>query len=82
MEETKDKVSIDLASEIASYNIEGKWNDYIGVQKNVIETLRNEKFFDNNTVTMMIPVWLLELPQKESKRRWVPERDSNHCPKN
>lgn len=51
MGEKNDKVNIDLASEIASYNIDGKWNDYIGVQKNVIETLRNEKFFDNNTVT-------------------------------
>ncbi len=51
MEETKDKVSIDLASEIASYNLEGKWNDYIGVQKRVIETLRNENFFNNNTIT-------------------------------
>lgn len=42
MGEKNDKVNIDLASEIASYNIDGKWNDYIGVQKNVIETLRNE----------------------------------------
>lgn len=51
MEETKNRVNIDLASEIASYNLEGKWNDYIGVQKRVIETLRIENFFDNNTIT-------------------------------
>lgn len=51
MAERKNRISIDLASEVASYNLEGKWNDYIGVQKNVIETLRNEHFFDNNTIT-------------------------------
>ena len=50
MEEKNNKIRIDLASEIASYNIDGKWNDYIDVQKSVIDTLRNEKFFDNNTV--------------------------------
>ena len=46
-----DRTNIDLAEELASYNLEGKWNDYIGVQKNVIRTLRKERFFDKNEVT-------------------------------
>ena len=38
--------SISMAEELSLYNLEGKWNDYIGVQKEVLRVLREKKFFD------------------------------------
>lgn len=49
-EEKTEYCSIDLQRELATYNLEGKWNDYIGVQKCVIGTLKEEGFFENNVV--------------------------------
>ena len=43
-------VKIDLNKELSLYNLEGKWNDYIGIQKEILQVLRSEKFFDNNDV--------------------------------
>ncbi len=48
---TKHPIKIDLVSELNSYNLTGKWNDYISVQKTVIGILKTEGFFDNNMVT-------------------------------
>ena len=31
---------IDLQHELSHYNLRGKWNDYIGVQKEVISVLK------------------------------------------
>lgn len=42
--------NIDLEAELATYNLDGKWNDYIGIQKNVIGKLRKEGFFEDNEV--------------------------------
>ena len=41
---------IQLDKELLKYNLEGKWNDYIAVQKEVLQVLRNEHFFDDNIV--------------------------------
>ncbi len=43
-------VKIDLNKELSLYNLEGKWNDYIGIQKEILQVLRSEKFFNNNDV--------------------------------
>lgn len=32
------------------YDLEGKWNDYIGVQKEVLHVLRKEEFFIDNEI--------------------------------
>ena len=41
---------IDLKQELSMYNLEGKWNDCIGVQKEVLRVLRDEEFFDSNEI--------------------------------
>ena len=37
--------SISMAKELSLYNLEGKWNDYIGGQKEVLRVLREIGFF-------------------------------------
>lgn len=44
-------ISINSKDELSLYNLEGKWNDYIGVQKEVLKTLREENYFDRNEIT-------------------------------
>ena len=44
-------VSINTEEELSLYNLEGKWNDYIAVQKEVLKVLREEKYFDKFNVT-------------------------------
>lgn len=36
---------IKIKEELSVYNLEGKWNDYIGVQKEIIEVLKNRGYF-------------------------------------
>ena len=39
-------ISINSKDELSLYDLEGKWNDYVGVQKEVISVLRGKKFFE------------------------------------
>ena len=41
-------MKIELQKELSQYDLEGKWNDYVGVQKVVLNQLRAEQFFENN----------------------------------
>lgn len=34
-----------LNNELQNYNFDGKWNDYIAVQKEVLRVLRDANFF-------------------------------------
>lgn len=43
-------ISISTKDELSLYHLEGKWNDYIGVQKEVLRVLREKKWFENNDV--------------------------------
>ena len=43
-------ISINTKDELSLYYLEGKWNDYIGVQKEVIAVLTKEEFFRDNAV--------------------------------
>lgn len=43
-------IKINAKDELSLYNLEGKWNDYIGVQKEVLRVLREKKWFDSNEV--------------------------------
>ena len=36
--------------ELSDYNLDGKWNDYIGVQKEVISVLRTNNYFDKGDI--------------------------------
>lgn len=42
--------SINMEQELALYNLDEKWNDYIGVQKEVLTVLQKENFFEDNDV--------------------------------
>ena len=44
-------ISISTKDELSLYNLEGKWNDFIAVQKEVITVLKEEMYFKNNIVT-------------------------------
>ena len=46
-------ISINTKDELSLYNLEGKWNDYIGVQKEVIAVLKRENYFENNNIVNM-----------------------------
>lgn len=41
---------IHLEEELQKYNLEGRWNDYIAVQKEVLKVLREDNFFVENIV--------------------------------
>ena len=43
-------ISINTKDELSLYNLEGKWNDYIAVQKEVITVLKEECFFENKVI--------------------------------
>ena len=38
-------IEINMQNELGLYNLENKWNDYIGVQKEVFRVLRSGGFF-------------------------------------
>ena len=42
--------SISTKQELSIYHLEGKWNDYVGVQKEVLKVLRKEGYFSENEV--------------------------------
>ena len=42
--------SISMEKELSRYNLEGKWNDYVGIQKEVLRVLRQEGFFMDNEI--------------------------------
>jgi hypothetical protein len=39
-------ISINSKEELSLYNLEGKWNDYVAVQKEIIAVLKQRKFFE------------------------------------
>jgi len=45
------EIKINTEVELKKINLDGKWNNYISVQKEVINVLREEGFFANKNVT-------------------------------
>ncbi|MBQ8165439.1 MAG: hypothetical protein IJZ96_00220 [Lachnospiraceae bacterium] len=43
-------IDIITEKELAVYDLEGKWNDYIGVQKEVLRVLRDDRYFEENEI--------------------------------
>ena len=43
-------ISINTKDELSLYDLEGKWNDFIAVQKEIIAVLKSEKYFDDNVI--------------------------------
>ena len=50
-EQQKTKIYINYNEELEKYDLDGKWNDYIAVQKEVLRVLRADEFFNNNVIT-------------------------------
>ena len=42
--------NINMKEELTRYNLEGKWNDYIAVQKEILQVLKKEGFFEDNEI--------------------------------
>lgn len=42
--------SISTKQELSIYYLDGKWNDYVGVQKEVLRVLRKEGYFSDNEI--------------------------------
>lgn len=42
--------SISMTEELSLYNLEGKWNDYIGVQKEIVSVLKRVGYFEERDV--------------------------------
>ena len=60
-------VSINVQKELSIYNLEGKWNDYIGVQKEVISVLKKENYFSNKDIINLETGMLIRLTSKGIK---------------
>ena len=43
-------ININSKDELSLYNLKGKWNDYIAVQKEVISVLKDEDFFEQGNI--------------------------------
>lgn len=43
-------ITINSKDELSLYNLEGKWNDYIAVQKEILKVLRVQNFFEETYV--------------------------------
>jgi len=43
-------ISIIVEYELSKYNLAGKWNDFVGVQKEVISVLKAENYFAKDNV--------------------------------
>lgn len=50
MKDCEKQIYIDAKEELDKYDLDGKWNDYIAVQKEVLRVLREAGFFSDNTV--------------------------------
>ena len=60
-------VSINVQNELSIYNLDGKWNDYIGVQKEVISVLKKENYFSNKDIINLETGMLIRLTSKGIK---------------
>ncbi len=67
MVEKENYPDIKLCEELASYDVDKKWNDYIGLQKSIIDTLRSEEFFENNVGENMESGMLVRITTKGIK---------------
>ena len=58
-------ISINSEDELSLYNLEGKWNDYIGVQKEVLRVLRGQNYFKEMYVENLESKMCVRITTKE-----------------
>lgn len=59
--------SISTKLELSIYNLDRKWNDYIGAQKEIISTLKKENYFENNDIVNIQTGMVVRLTPKGIK---------------
>ena len=42
--------SICMEQELSIYNLDRKWNDFVGVQKEIISVLKEKGYFENRDI--------------------------------
>ncbi|MBQ7833761.1 MAG: hypothetical protein IJ336_09340 [Lachnospiraceae bacterium] len=62
-------VSISMQEELSMYSLDGKWNDYIGVQKEVISVLKKKGYFNEISITNNETAMRIRLTAKGIKKR-------------
>ena len=70
-----------LDEELQKYNLEGKWNDYIAVQKEVLRVLRAENFFNDNIVIHKESGMMIKVTPKGIKETFGNGKRFNTMPK-
>lgn len=60
-------VSISMEQELSLYNLEGKWNDYVGVQKEVISVLKENGYFEKKDIINVETKMVIRLTSKGIK---------------
>ena len=70
-----------LDAELQRYNLEGKWNDYIAVQKEVLRVLKDEKFFDDNIVVHKDSGMVIKVTPKGIKETFGNGKHFSHTSK-
>jgi len=73
------KIEIDLEREISTYNIVNKFNDYVGMQKEVINTLKREGFFVDNVVVNSETGMIVRINPRGIKETLGAEKDFKIC---
>ncbi len=70
-----------MREELLHYNLDGKWNDYIGVQKEVLNALRKEKFFAEDEVINAPTGMIIKINAKGIKETIGPGKRFQTLPK-
>lgn len=70
-----------MNEELMRYNLTGKWNDYIGVQKEVLNVLRKEDFFTESEVINVQTGMLIKINAKGIKETIGPGMRFQALPK-
>lgn len=73
--------SVCKKDELLRYNLEGKWNDYIGVQKEVLKVLRKENFFTDDKVIIHQTGMVIKINAKGIKETIGPGKRFQALPK-
>lgn len=70
-----------IQDELLNYNLEGKWNDYVGVQKELLNVLRKENFFAESEVTNVQTGMIIKINAKGIKETIGPGMRFQALPK-
>ncbi len=66
-EDATELFNINLREELLKYNVDGKWNDYVGLQKRIVGSLKEEGYFENNDVVNKESGMLIRITTKGIK---------------